>query len=136
MNVNAKKVNGWDVDLLQKAVDTCTHSSGDIERCPVFEKIPDSETNNCRIPPSIDEPIDGVLDALPGCNPVTEGPATASKPTSCDSKAVIGQHKTYFTDVTQTKQWEYVGCGNDDVTSRVLTPEYFANGQMTVSKHP
>ncbi|KAI9715377.1 MAG: hypothetical protein M1812_006022 [Candelaria pacifica] len=125
-------VNGWDVDHLQQAVDTCTNNSGNIEDCHVFEKIPDSEANSCMIPPSVNEQISGVLDALPGCNPVTNGPATATPQSGCGAVNTIGQPESYFTDVTQTKKWEYVGCGSDNVGSRVLTPGYSASAKMTV----
>jgi hypothetical protein len=62
-------VNGWDVATLQKAVTECTNLSGVVEDCPVFEFFSDDVANGCKITPSIDEQILGLLSALPGCNP-------------------------------------------------------------------
>lgn len=61
-------VNGWDVDVLQEAVDTCNNPSGNLEDCPVFvgEMYTGSECQNCRVPPSVGEKVKGVLPSLPG----------------------------------------------------------------------
>jgi hypothetical protein len=76
--------NGWDRDVLQRAVDTCTADSGVIEDCSVFEDegrfYSDDEMNAC----SAEDPLPGDVDTvdpvtyLPGCVAVTEGPAYAS----------------------------------------------------------
>ncbi|GAA5843202.1 hypothetical protein JCM5353_001197 [Sporobolomyces roseus] len=72
-------LNGWDIDVLQKAVTECTAESGVIEECPVFdffdweiEHTP--EEMSCIQSPGISEPVLGTLDALPGCNPIDYGP--------------------------------------------------------------
>lgn len=72
--------------------------------------------------PQIDEPVKGLLTALPGCNPVSNGPAAASANPVCtgQSAAVIGSAAVPFTDVLSTKGWGYVGCGTDDNNPRPL----------------
>ncbi|BGP31993.1 hypothetical protein JCM10296v2_003772 [Rhodotorula toruloides] len=64
-------MNGWDRDVLQKAVDTCTADSGVIEECPVFELYDYKDgKNRCWQTPSVNEQVLGTLPALPGCNPL------------------------------------------------------------------
>ena len=58
----------------------------------------------------VDEQIFGVLDALPGCNPVTNNPVPA---TSCSAPTTLGPvTSTIYTDMT-AEGWEYLGCGVD-----------------------
>ncbi|KAI9880513.1 MAG: hypothetical protein M1830_002553 [Pleopsidium flavum] len=125
-------VNGWDVPTLQKAVDTCTSQSGRVEDCPVFNLISDGQAEGCRIPPSVSEEVSGVLDALPGCNPVQAGPGAAVQKSDCGAPNTIGTPETYFTDVTVSKKWKYVGCGTDNVDGRILTGDNESNDKMTV----
>ncbi|GAA5887634.1 hypothetical protein JCM16303_001455 [Sporobolomyces ruberrimus] len=92
-------LNGWDVDILQKAVTECTAESGVIEECPVFdfsdwdiEHTP--EEMSCVQSPGIKEPVLGTLDALPGCNPVEYGPGDVTvcneeNPPSLEASVVI-----------------------------------------------
>lgn len=68
------KLNGWDIDVLQKATDDCLDLSGVMESCRHFEFYSTAEAQECRIQPSIDEQVTGILDALPGQNPVSEEP--------------------------------------------------------------
>ncbi|KAI9734644.1 MAG: hypothetical protein M1834_002245 [Cirrosporium novae-zelandiae] len=127
-------VNGWDIDTLQNAVDTCTNDSGRVEDCPVFDLISDTQAEGCKIGSSIDETVTGVLDALPGCNTVQDGPEQATVETACASSAnvTIGNQATFYTDVTQTKDFEYVGCGTDGYGTRILTGANESNENMTV----
>merc|ERR1712054_145323 len=103
-------INGWDVDILQKATDECTNDSGNVEDCPLFDLYTGDERQACRLPPSVDEPITGKLDSLPGCNPPTNGPDYAPQQ-PCNAPA-ISTPEQQFTDMTD-KGWEYVGCGKD-----------------------
>lgn len=66
------KLNGWDVDVLQKATDDCLDLSGVMESCRHFEFYSTAEAQQCKIQPSVDEQVTGILDALPGQNPVNE----------------------------------------------------------------
>jgi Domain of unknown function (DUF1996) len=72
-------INGWDVDFLQEALDTCTdESKGEVEDCPVFNghvhrEAPDDCT--FELPKKIaKEDILGPMSALPGNVPVQSGP--------------------------------------------------------------
>ncbi len=122
---------GWDPDLLQRAVDTCTNDSGRVEDCPEFKLIPDTQAEGCRIEPKIDEPVSGVLSALPGCNPVQKGPGAATPQSDCGATTTIGAgNATFFTDLT-SKGWSYTGCGTDNYYSRILTGATESNDQMT-----
>lgn len=125
-------VNGWDIDVLQEAVDTCTAQSGNLEDCPVFvgEMYTPSECQSCRVPPSVDERVTGVLQSLPGCNPVTTGPANAV-PETCTSTP-IGNPQQYYTDVTSLG-WQYEGCGRDG-GSRTFPASFDYSQTMTVQE--
>jgi hypothetical protein len=106
-------VNGWDVPTLQKAVTTCTDSSGVIEKCPVFEFFSNDVTNGCRVPPSVHEEVFGLLPKLPGCNGIQSGPANAVQQTGCGATTTIGTPQWPYTDVTKSKGFAYIGCGYD-----------------------
>ena len=132
-------VNGWDVDHLQQAIDECTNDSGRVEDCPIFTMTPDNVAEGCRIPPSIDEATSGTLDALPGCHGVYADTAQVSSSSSSSSKAcpasneaVVGKPQAFFTDLTQTKQWSYLGCGTDDISNRQFTGNNTSSDAMTI----
>ena len=74
----------------------------------------------------------GVLDALPGCNPVQAGPGAAVSNSDCGAPTTIGTPETYFTDLTVSKKFEYAGCGTDSITARVLTGDHESNDKMTI----
>ncbi len=67
-------LNGWDVDVLQKAVDTCNDAGGVVENCPVFTQFTAAQCGQCKIPPTVNERVSGNLASLPGCNTPTYGP--------------------------------------------------------------
>jgi hypothetical protein len=127
-------VNGWDVNLLQKAIDQCTNLSGRVEDCPLFDLMPDDTASACKIPSSVDEQIFGKLDALPGCNPATAGPAKAVKVTGCGAPTNIGAPENPFVDLTVSKKFEYIGCGTDKLGGRTLTGPSEDKPDMTVEK--
>jgi hypothetical protein len=125
-------VNGWDIDTLQKATDECTNDSGTLEDCHVFDNdlFSTDDQQACRIPPSVDEKITGVLDKLPGCNTPTDGPEYAPPQTNC-AAGVIGNQTQYFTDVI-SDGWAYAGCATDDYFTRTLTGASTSTDSMTV----
>lgn len=124
-------VNGWDVDALAEAIKKCTDDSGNLSDCSVFDDLfSDEECQACQIPPEVDEQITGNITSLPGCNPVTDGPAYAPPP-SC-SNTPISAPKAFFTDETSSLGWEYVGCANDSVSQRTLSGASTNSGSMTV----
>ncbi|KAN0087269.1 protein of unknown function (DUF1996) domain containing protein [Elaphomyces granulatus] len=131
-------INGWDVNVLQTAVDDCLNLSGNIADCKtpdgnqVFDLFTDQECSNCRLPSPVNEQVYGVLPKLPGCNPLTSGPERAV-PASCPVTP-IGSASGYFADLTTTKHWQYLGCGTDMVNNRTFQGQSTANDQMTVEK--
>jgi len=126
-------VNGWDVEALQTAVDTCTNDSGELSDCPVFADLYSNEQSQaCMIPPSVHEPVTGNLTKLPGCNPVTDGPEYAPPP-ACPATP-IGKPETYFTNEVESLGWEYVGCANDSVVTRTFQGASSASDTMTISQ--
>ncbi|KAI5271288.1 hypothetical protein E4T47_05393 [Aureobasidium subglaciale] len=123
-------LNGWDVDVLQKATDTCNNDSGLIQDCPVFEFFSNAESQACVIAPTVNEVITGELDALPGCNAVTHGPDRAPySMTGCTDTGKLGAAPVYYQNVTG---WDYVGCAPDSVSSRTLSNSSYMSSSMTV----
>ncbi|GAA6010573.1 hypothetical protein JCM10207_007745 [Rhodosporidiobolus poonsookiae] len=76
--------NGWDRQVLQKAVETCTSDSGVIEYCDVFDLYPSD--NSCHKTPDVNEVVTGTLASLPGCNAVT-GAGQTAVPGTCATPA-------------------------------------------------
>lgn len=76
-------MDGWNKDVLSRAIQTCTDGSGVIENCPVFANenrfVSDAEMNSCTAPnPMPSEDVQGPMQHLPGCVAVTKGPAPAT----------------------------------------------------------
>ncbi|KAF4120756.1 protein of unknown function (DUF1996) [Geosmithia morbida] len=55
---------GWDRDLLQEAVDTCTNESGLIEDCGVFDVVDESTAKECSIQEPATLSFENVLNGL------------------------------------------------------------------------
>ncbi|CAD0023807.1 unnamed protein product [Aureobasidium pullulans] len=128
-------VNGWDVPTLQKAIDECTNDSGLLSDCPVFDLFTTKESQACMIPPQVDEQVTGMLSALPGCNPVQQGPGLASVQSCLNTNskvATVGAYQQYYKDVTSSLNWQYVGCGTDSLSGRTLNSASTSSGSMTV----
>jgi len=63
--------NGWDMDVLRTALDTCV-TGGTVEECKAVTPITDwNESRACKKAVSVDEDVKGPLGKLPGCNAVT-----------------------------------------------------------------
>ena len=77
-------MNGWDSSVLSRAVETCTADSGVIEDCPVFQNEgrfnTDADMNDCSATDPLpgDVILDAIVQYLPGCVAVTEGPSPAT----------------------------------------------------------
>lgn len=112
-------VNGWDVDVLQKAVDGCNDDSGVVEDCQFFSFFDEKVQNDCHLQPRIDEQTSGWMDKLPGCNAIQAGPGRATAQTGCGATTVVGEPKKDYTDVS-AKGWIYDGCALDDLNDRTL----------------
>jgi len=94
-------------------VDDCNDNSGVIELCSYFDFVTDNAADACIIPPSIDERVFGVLDKLPGCNPLQDGPFKALTQSDCGAPTQIGEPQLPYVDLTKSKGFAYVGCGTD-----------------------
>ncbi|KAI9662067.1 MAG: hypothetical protein M1829_006206 [Trizodia sp. TS-e1964] len=128
-------INGWDIPVLQTAIDTCTSASGVVEDCKAFTFRSDSDAQGCKIPASIDEQVFGVMPALPGCNPVQPGPQMAIPHKDCGAPTTIGPKQAFFTDLTTSKGFQYIGCGKDIAfTARTLKGASTSDPAMTVEK--
>lgn len=117
-------LNGWDINVLQNAIDNCNDPSGSVDYCPAVTQFTQSECSQCRLPSSVNEVMDGHLSALPGCNDPTS-------PT-CNDATTLGTAKGSYIDLTQTKQWSYTGCGSDSIADRAFTGPSFSRENTTV----
>ncbi|TNY20494.1 hypothetical protein DMC30DRAFT_446998 [Rhodotorula diobovata] len=89
-------LNGWDIDVLQRAIDECTADSGVVHECKVFDFYDyDDPDNYCLATSAIDEVATGTLDALPGCNPVEYGPGDVTVCTEKDPPKLLSQVTVY-----------------------------------------
>lgn len=62
-------MSGWDEKFLQSVLETCTHKSGNILDCPLFDIVTEEKARECelRIPSELeDEQVEGPLSILPG----------------------------------------------------------------------
>lgn len=119
-------VNGWNVTLLQEATNTCTNLSGIPADCPLFEFYTNDESSACILAPTIDEQVDGIMDQLPGCNPVQY---TYAPVTNCTSNSTIGEPKAYYTNFTG---WTYEGCGLDNGSNRTFNSDNWWSNSVTI----
>ena len=127
------QVNGWDVNILQNGIDKKTSNdagcASDVTCDGIFQ-YPDSYGETCTLPPLIDEAITGVLEALPGCNPVSDNPVPV---TDCNATSTLGVDTSkIYTDVTKTLDWAYLGCGTDNYYARALPTQLADSKTMTV----
>ncbi|KAH8722679.1 hypothetical protein GQ44DRAFT_657897, partial [Phaeosphaeriaceae sp. PMI808] len=123
-------LNGWDVNVLQNAVDDCTDASGQVEKCSYLSQYTARESQQCQIPTIVKEAVDGSLAKLPGCNTPTFGPDRAV-PTTCGDNATLGSAPGNFIDLTASG-WSYVGCGTDDIGDRAFLNGSQGTDTMTV----
>ena len=101
------------------------------------------EMDACTIPPTVNEPVGwsygevdnpvggvltygGVLDKLPGCNPIQPGPGMASVQT-CSGSSPSSVPTTLSTQTISSSPtsapsgWTFMGCYTDNVSGRTLT---------------
>ncbi|KAI1170984.1 WSC domain-containing protein [Nemania sp. FL0916] len=131
---HADFMNGWDLPTLQKAIDECNSSSGNIEDCGAFTLRDDDDMAACKVLPRVNETITGVLPALPGCNPI-DSDAAVQRP-DCRTATQIGDPILPFTDMTQKLGWKYTACAKDPAgQSRTLTGAFSDQPDMTGFQH-
>ena len=74
-------INGWDIDFLQSAVNTCTNPSGLISDCALFNIQTQDKAAQCHFqtPDALkNENCAGPVQGLPGNVPIQSGPGLAS----------------------------------------------------------
>ncbi|KAI0148850.1 WSC domain-containing protein [Xylariaceae sp. FL1272] len=126
-------LNGWDIPTLQKAINECNADSGVIEECGAFTFRTDEDMAACKVLPRVNEDVSGVLGALPGCNPVQDGPEIAVMETDCGAVTQIGDPMLPFTDVREKLGWKYVACAKDPAgQSRTLDGFSLDQTNMTI----
>ncbi|KAL5608539.1 hypothetical protein FOBRF1_009036 [Fusarium oxysporum] len=137
-------LNGWNPTVLATAIKKCINNDsigGAISKCPILaaSQTPYFSDNCPEMAPLIDEPIRGVIDALPGCNKPFSGPGRAS-PVACDAKPSINNLGdagigSMFDPAIGDKvgSWSFVGCALEGsrrtlnkfaVTSNSMSIEY------------
>ncbi|KAM0281361.1 hypothetical protein ACHAO9_010732 [Fusarium lateritium] len=137
-------LNGWNPTVLATAIKKCINNDsigGAISKCPVLaaSQTPFFSDNCPEMAPLVDEPIRGMLDALPGCIKPFSGPGRAS-PAVCDSKPSINNLSddaigSMFDPAIGDSMgsWNFVGCALEGtkrtlnkyaVTSRSMSIEY------------
>ncbi|GAA5891595.1 hypothetical protein JCM5296_004269 [Sporobolomyces johnsonii] len=136
--------NGWDGNVLQEAINTCTSDSGVIEYCTVFDLYDPS--HECHKTPDVDEVVLGTFTSLPGCNPVTgftggyvspctdpNTPAIFTNPVAYNGSAPPpGSNVTADQPsvLLNYQTWTYQDCYSDLINSARSLP----NGLSTVNK--
>lgn len=87
-------INGWDQAKLEAAVNTCQYRGFDEStqnQCPLLASPAGSggyTPDSCTLAPQVIETVEGTaLPSLPGCNPLTSGPADAVPVAGCTVKS-------------------------------------------------
>lgn len=129
-------ISGWDADKLAEAIDKCPDGSHACDpNGGVFTFFTPNERQACKLLSRVPETVSGVLEQLPGCNPVTLEPTEMS---SCSRNPVLRNvADAGITDLTMTKGWKYLGCGTDDPIawgSHALTGAQKNAASMTIDK--
>ncbi|CRK17506.1 hypothetical protein BN1723_011323 [Verticillium longisporum] len=128
-------VNGWDTDVLQSAITNCTDASGSLNRCPLLHQFDDETMKGCRVPVRVEEQVDGILNRLPGCNPVQRGPGRATQQSGCGATTTISPPQWPYTDMTISHRFRYRGCAPDaSGKSRTLNGTDVSSDNMTVAR--
>ncbi|KAH7054264.1 hypothetical protein B0J12DRAFT_777747, partial [Macrophomina phaseolina] len=90
---HADFLNGWEKGVLEKQMKECNigESGEPLENCFDTWKNDGQESTreNCAQKSSVNEEVEGWLDALPGCNPIQYGPERATVKSDCGDTASI-----------------------------------------------
>lgn len=144
-------INGWNSTVQALAVANClaTDNAGQISACPYLqESDTDGYSRNCPLrKPPVNETVLGLLQKLPGCNNVTNGPSNATpQDWTCPSSVAppyvtptvnsVAQHTvrpsigSFYPTGTQQK---YLGCFNDTTGGqRALNGKQTSTGTMDI----
>jgi hypothetical protein len=86
---HADFTNGWDMDVLTAAVNTCT-TGGTVEECSPLTVITNwDESRACKKATSVKEDVKGPMGKLPGCNAITGLGETPRAPEGCADTATL-----------------------------------------------
>ncbi|KAI1084815.1 WSC-domain-containing protein [Whalleya microplaca] len=139
-------INAWNATVLKDALSQCANNdslNGQISLCPPLAKsqTPYFTTNCPERKAIVNEKVKGILDTLPGCNPVTNGPGRASVP-SCANQTtpsvntVTNSSSKMFDPVVGQKlgasAFAYVGCAADASGTRTLNGYATTSDNMTI----
>ncbi|KAI0330772.1 WSC-domain-containing protein [Cubamyces sp. BRFM 1775] len=119
--------NGWDVDLLQQAIDQCSGQSGNLLDCAPLAAVNDPAAAAACVFEGdlVDEPtgVNGPISALPGCNPVFESGDVCASNTTTPS-LVPAQPPL-------PEGWTEVGCIAEGTHGRALSALTISAPNMT-----
>ncbi|KAI0739627.1 hypothetical protein C8Q80DRAFT_1288255 [Daedaleopsis nitida] len=122
--------NGWDVDLLQDALDNCPDANGNVQSCPPLAAVFDqASADACVLETQIvDENtgFHGPLSQLPGCNPIWNG--TGAHP-ACPPNLATPSLVSVTTPLPTN--WTEIGCIAEGTTGRALTGASTTSPNMT-----
>jgi hypothetical protein len=146
--------NGWNDEVLKSAIANCLvdgqDMSGTLDDCPVLQPYWNPNApDNCPLQvPQIAEPVSGMIDKLPGCIRVTNGPRAATAadmecpagvPLASIVRTVDSVQKPTYTPTAGTlvgnKFNKILGCGNDSYANngfRALNAQYTTYPGLTV----
>ncbi|PIL30122.1 hypothetical protein GSI_07699 [Ganoderma sinense ZZ0214-1] len=121
--------NGWDVDLLQEAIDTCTQAQGDVLDCPpLAAAIDQASADACVLETEVvdeDTGFSAPIAVLPGCNPLWNG--TGARP-PCSGLPVV---ELVPVQTPLPTNWSEVGCIAEGASGRALTGASTTSANMT-----
>ncbi|KAF5325985.1 hypothetical protein D9611_000243 [Ephemerocybe angulata] len=96
-------VFGWEGNALQTAMDNCFDTLGLPDSCKQLTQQSDADMNNCRVNTVVNERVeDSFLSALPGCNPIQNGPNPATMAAGCGAISTTGTGAAPTQTQTQT----------------------------------
>ena len=123
-------MNGWDVDVLQDAVDNCHNMNGDINACQVLKPYIDQDAAHaCTLTSQVvNEDVQGPLSALPGCNPIQVPTGSAPK---CAAPAAQPGFKSTVDPLVSG--WTDVGCIAEGSGGRALTAASTTSDSMSLN---
>ncbi|KAM5541685.1 hypothetical protein V8D89_004666 [Ganoderma adspersum] len=121
--------NGWDVELLQEAIDTCTQAQGNVLDCPpLAAAIDQASADACVLETDIvdeDTGFSAPIAVLPGCNPLWNG--TGARPT-CSGLPVA---ELISVQTPLPTNWSEIGCIEEGASGRALTGASTTSPNMT-----
>jgi hypothetical protein len=106
--------------------------SGDMNDCPLFEYFDDATRQDCYVPRWVNEQTTGILDSLPGCNPVQNGPATATPKSGCGATTTVGPPILPYQDMAKSG-WSYAGCAKDLIGNVRTLPYAFRTSKINAN---